>query len=469
MHLPPSFVKHIHFVGIGGIGMSGIAEILHNQGYSVQGSDLSENNNIKRLRSIGIPIFIGHDSNNIRGAQVLVVSSAISKNNIEIVEARKHSIPIITRGEMLAEIIRLKKAIAISGTHGKTTTTSIISTLLNSADLDPTIINGGIINKIQTNAKLGSGEWFVVEADESDGSFLKLPSTINVITNIEPEHMDHYGSVENLEDAFFKFIKNLPFYGLGVVCTDNTTVNKIFQKNVDRRLVSYGFDGSPNFKAENLRFLNNGILFDVIISLGINNEKDDSHQVKHLKDVFLPMFGKHNVLNALAGIAVATELGIDLEIVKKSLSEFLGVKRRFTILGTKNGITFVDDYAHHPSEIDAVIDAAKQTDSKNVIMIFQPHRYTRLSALWTEFLETLKKVNTVIVLPVYTAGEKQIEKINSETFVQELSKETNSYYAGNKLEIMNLIKSKSNNGDIIIAVGAGDITHTIKEIFEEYE
>jgi UDP-N-acetylmuramate--alanine ligase len=471
MHLSPNLVNYVHFVGIGGIGMSGIAEILHNQGYSVKGSDLSENTNVIRLKNMGIPIVIGHDANNIRGSQVLVISSAIPCDNPEVKAARNTLIPIITRGEMLAEIIRLKKAIAISGMHGKTTTTSIIAALLNAADFDPTVINGGIINKLQTNAQLGNGEWFVVEADESDGSFLKLPSIINVITNIDQEHMKYFKTQENIEKFFLQFLKNLPFYGLGVVCSDNEGIQKILSKNnIDRRITKYGLIGSPNIKAENIRASNNGMLFDVTIYFNGNSatwQAPRSNGCKIIKDIFLPMLGKHNVLNTLAGIAVAVELGIDFEIMKKAFADFTGVRRRFSILGTKNGVTFVDDYAHHPSEIKAVLEAANQTAKRHIITVFQPHRYSRFSDLWKEFLKVLGTADIVIAMPVYTAGEEPIENINSETFIKELAKTKESYYAQNTDEVLNIIKNIAKEGDLVIGMGAGSISEFIKKVYEQ--
>ncbi|MDR0632888.1 MAG: UDP-N-acetylmuramate--L-alanine ligase [Holosporales bacterium] len=467
----------MHFVGIGGIGMSGIAEILHNQGYPVKGSDLTENSSVRRLKAVGIPVTVGHDAANIVGAQVVVISSAIPQDNPEIVAARDACIPIITRGEMLAEVIRLKKAIAISGTHGKTTTTSIIAALLNTADFDPTIINGGIINKLQTNAKLGSGEWFVVEADESDGSFLRLPSVINVITNIEPEHMEHFQSIDALEKAFLQFIRNLPFYGLGVVCTDDPIVNKNFTKSVDRRIISYGLQGTPNFKAENIRTEANGLLFDVSIALrqspvfGKVSKQGALVATKRMADVFLPMFGEHNVLNALAGIAVATELGINLEIVKKTLAEFTGVKRRFSILGAKGSVTFVDDYAHHPTEIKAVLNAARQTTAHRVIIVFQAHRYTRFSRFWGDFLNALSQADAVITMPVYSAGEEAIKNITGQNFAKDLGQkyEKESYFAQTPQEALDIVKKIAKEGDFVIGMGAGTISEFIRDIYEHYE
>lgn len=474
MYVSPNFVRSLHFVGIGGIGMSGIAEILHNQGYSVRGSDLVENANIQRLKSIGIPVVIGHKKENIRGVQAVVVSTAIPQFNSEILAAREYGIPIITRGEMLAEVIRLKKSIAVSGSHGKTTTTSLIASVLSEADLDPTIINGGIINTYHTNAKLGHGEWMVVEADESDGSFLKLPSVINIITNIDVEHMSYYKTVDNLRAAFTQFIKNLPFYGLGVICSDHPSVQEIFSQPVDRRCVTYGLTGEPNFKGENIRFLNNGMLFDVVMTKNVSSilrkVAPDISQPHMIHDVFLPMYGTHNILNALAAIAVANELGIDIEVVKRSFSAFLGVKRRFTILGVMRGVTFVDDYAHHPTEIQAVMNAARKTAAKRLIVIFQPHRYTRFSSLWNEFLTVLAQADVVIIPPVYPAGEAEIPGITNENFVEVLHKsgKQEAYAAKSYDETLQYVQQIAQENDFVIGMGAGNISEWMHQIYKAF-
>jgi UDP-N-acetylmuramate--alanine ligase len=470
--------RSFHFIGIGGIGMSGIAEILHNQGQAVRGSDVSENANVQRLVKLGIPISIGHDPDNVRGAQAVVASSAISDENVEIVAARKNNIPVMTRGEMLAEVIRSKKAIAVSGSHGKTTTTSLISAILSEANFDPTIINGGILNTYQTNAKLGSGDWFVVEADESDGAFLKLPSTINVITNIDCEHLTFYKTIENLEHAFFQFIRNLPYYGLGVVCSDHPRVRRMFcEENsvIDRRLVTYGISSDssfiPTLKGENIRFLANGTIFDVTISLDIPftpKSAGCSNSVK-VSDVFIPILGQHNVLNALAAIAVANELRISPEIYKSALASFQGVKRRFTVLGKKRGVTFVDDYAHHPMEIQAVIAAARQTDAARIIAIFQPHRYSRLSALFDEFVDVLSTADTVIVLPVYAAGEAAMNGYTNEKVVEALKSRgnKNAYFCEDQ-ELPDLARKIAENRDFLVGLGAGSISEIILSVYNLY-
>ncbi|MDR1597623.1 MAG: UDP-N-acetylmuramate--L-alanine ligase [Holosporales bacterium] len=445
--------RSLYFVGIGGIGMSGIAEILHNKGLVVRGSDVSENANVKRLACMGIPISIGHSSENIRGAHAVVVSSAIPPDNPELIAAKENNIPVITRGEMLAELIRAEKAIAVSGTHGKTTTTSLIAAVLNAADLDPTIINGGIINTYQANAKLGNGDWFVVEADESDGSFLRLPSTINVITNIDPEHMNYYQTEANLEQAFWQFIRNLPFYGLGVVCLDHPRVKRLFGKpaegephsslgHPERRIVTYGFDGSPHFKAENVRFLENGTMFDVAVTQGIPFASNPSLGAYKMQDLFLPMLGKHNVLNALAAVAVAKELEISADVIKSAFASFQGVKRRFTILGQTCGVTFVDDYAHHPMEIKAVIDAARQAHAARVVAVFQPHRYSRFTQFFDAFADVLAKADIVIALPVYAAGESPQSVQSSSQSIQASHQNTQSSHKSSHSSSQNTHSSR---------------------------
>lgn len=456
--------------------MSGIAEILHNQGKAVHGSDITENANVSRLIRLGIPVAIGHHRDNVRGAQAVVVSSAIPDSNPEVIAAREHNIPVVMRGEMLAEVIRLKQAIAVSGSHGKTTTTSLIAAILSNADFDPTIINGGILNTYQTNAKLGNGDWFVVEADESDGAFLKLPSIINVITNIDCEHMGFYKTEANLEDAFRQFIRNLPYYGLGVICADHPRVAKMFcypsseAPPIDRRLVTYGVSSpSSNFKAENIRFLEDGTTFDVVVSLGV--PFTPSAVPVRIQDVFIPLLGVHNVLNALAAIAVAHELRISPEVYKSALSPFQGVKRRFTVLGKKDGVTFVDDYAHHPTEIGAVLAAIKQTNAKRVIALFQPHRYSRFSSLFQDFLKVLAKADVVIVLPVYAAGEDPMKNCSSEAFVDDLKMHDkmhdNVYFSENK-DVLKVVREIATDGDYCIGLGAGSISDIMSNLFTSF-
>lgn len=474
MFFAPHFVQSIHFVGIGGIGMSGIAEILHDQGYAVRGSDARENANVQRLRSLGIPVMIGHKADHIRGAQCLVVSTAIPVDNPELVAARKYRIPVLTRGEMLAEIVRFKKAVAISGTHGKTTTTSLIATILNAADLDPTVINGGIINTLQTNARLGHGDWMVVEADESDGSFLKIPSLINIITNIDCEHMNYYKTEENLERAFRSFLRNLPFYGLGVLCTDHPRVKKIFENGVDRRLVSYGFEGTPHFKAENVVTTEEGSYFDLVITqdtpylLGRSGPGTlPSHTVHK---VFLPMLGFHNILNALAALATAHELGINAEVCKAALRSFKGVHRRFTRLGQKDGVTFIDDYAHHPMEIRAVLEAARQTPAKRICVVFQPHRYSRFSQLFSDFVSVLSKADVVVTLPVYSAGEDPVDGMTPQAFADALrpSLGDQAYAVKGPEELAALLPGITQEGDYVVGMGAGSVSDILSKLYGQF-
>lgn len=471
----PHFVQSIHFVGIGGIGMSGIAEILHNQGYAVRGSDARENANTQRLRNLGIPVTIGHDADNIRGVQCLVVSTAIPSDNPEVVAARKVRIPVLTRGEMLAEIVRFKKAVAVSGTHGKTTTTSLIASILNEADLDPTVINGGIINTLQTNAKLGHGVWMVVEADESDGSFLKIPSLINVITNIDCEHMNYYKTEENLIQAFRVFLRNLPFYGLGIVCTDHPRVKAIFDEGVDRRLVSYGLEGTPHFRAENIRSTETGSIFDVVVTQSspclLGRPGVEALPSYTLHDVAIPMLGRHNILNTLAALAAAHELGINNEVCKAALASFRGVHRRFTWLGQKDGVTFIDDYAHHPTEIRAVLEAARQTSAQRVCVVFQPHRYSRFSKLFEDFLEVLSAADVVVTLPVYAAGESPVEGFTAQAFTEALRERLGdqAYAVEGGAELAELLPQITREGDTVVGMGAGSLSEIMEKVFKTFE
>lgn len=472
MHLSPSFVHSLHFVGIGGIGMSGIAEVLHNQGYAVRGSDVMENANVRRLRGLGIPVVVGHAAENIRGADALVISTAIESDNIEVRAARERGVPITTRGEMLAEVARLKRTVAVSGSHGKTTTTSLIASVFSGADLDPTIINGGILNTYNTNARLGNGEWVIVEADESDGSFLKLPSIINVITNIDLEHMGFYQTANALEKAFRQFVYNLPFYGLGVLCTDHPRVRALMQKPLDRRIVTYGWEGHPTVRGENLRYLPTGVQFDVAISAGVPTflaQTPQAQETCRIQDLFLPMFGAHNALNALAAVAIANELGIDMEVVRRAFAEFAGVKRRFTIVGACRGATLVDDYAHHPAEIAVVLKAAQQVRAKRRIVIFQPHRFTRMQALWDDFVKVLKTAEHVIVAPVHSAGEKPIEGIEHGIFAQALRTAGTAQVdtTNNYDELLSRLAQILQEGDLVIGMGAGSISDWMARLYAD--
>ena len=451
----PLEVGVIHFVGIGGIGMSGIAEIMHNLGYLVQGSDLVEGANVARLKSIGIRVTVGHAEQNLGSAEVVVISSAVNIDNPEIVAARRRLIPVVRRAEMLGELMRLRQSIAVGGTHGKTTTTSMIASLLDDAKLDPTVINGGIINAWGSNARLGQGDWMVVEADESDGTFVKLPSTIAVVTNINLEHMDHYGSFDALRRAFDAFVENIPFYGFAILCIDDSEVQSLISRVSDRKIITYGVNSQAEIRVTNMRTTLEGSYFDVDV-LGRTCKRKT-----HLTNLFLPMHGGHNVQNALSVIGVANELGISDDIVAKSLAEFSGVKRRFTKTGEVDGITIIDDYAHHPVEILAVLKAARLLASKGqIIAVIQPHRYTRLRDLLGEFCTCFYDADTVIVAPVHAAGEKPIEGIHRDALVDGLRHHGHRAVQALKTpeDLPGIIDKLAERGDLVLCMGAGTIT-----------
>ena len=460
MRALPLSIGTIHFVGIGGIGMSGIAEVLASLGYSVQGSDQAESANVKRLQKHGIKVFIGHSEANIENAEVLVISSAVKSDNPEVQAARKRMVPVVRRAEMLAELMRLKWSIAVGGTHGKTTTTSLIAHLLDFASMDPTVINGGIINAWGSNARLGSGDWMVAEADESDGTFLKLPATIAVVTNIDPEHLDHYGSFDALRAAFVTFVENIPFYGFAALCIDSAEVQALIPKVSDRRIVTYGFNQQAMVRGENLRTEPGGVVFDITFASfsGIDGET--------LKDLHLPMFGRHNVENALAAAAMAREMGIENDQLRGAFAGFEGVNRRFTKTGEVGGITIIDDYGHHPVEISSVLRAARDASGGQVIAVVQPHRYSRLKDLFEDFCTCFNDADAVLVANVYEAGEKPIEGINRDTLVAGLRERGHRLVvplAGPDelaVEISKLAKS----GDMVVCLGAGDITHWAKSL-----
>ena len=456
MRAMPLDIGLIHFVGIGGIGMSGIAEVLHNLGYRVQGSDIAESANTRRLGEIGIKVAIGHRADNIAHAQVVVVSSAVKKDNPEVLAARARLLPVVRRAEMLGELMRLKWSIAIGGTHGKTTTTSMVAAMLDAGDLDPTVINGGIINAYGTNARLGGGDWMVVESDESDGSFLRLPATIAVVTNVDPEHLDHYGTFDALREAFVRFVENIPFYGFAVLCTGHPEVQALIPRIADRRIVTYGLGGTADVRAINLRLDRNGADFDVMIESRTTNE---SRVIEGLR---LPMFGQHNVQNALAAIAVAQEMGLPDDTIRRALSTFSGVKRRFTRTGEAHGITVIDDYGHHPVEIAAVLRAARHAygGSGRVIAVMQPHRYTRLASLKAEFATCFGDADTVIVADVYAAGETPIEGVNRDMLVNLVRKAGHRDVTalGGPGDLPGLVWQIARPGDVVVCLGAGNIT-----------
>src|SRR3984885_8797359 len=407
----PREIGPIHFVGIGGIGMSGIAEVLCNLGYTVQGSDASEGANVVRLREKGVTVSVGHKAENVAGADVVVVSTAIKRDNPELLAARAARIPVVRRAEMLAELMRLKSCVAIAGTHGKTTTTSMVAALLDAGDLDPTVINGGIINAYGTNARLGAGDWMVVEADESDGTFLKLPADIAIVTNIDPEHLDHFHTFEAVQDAFRDFVENIPFYGFAVTCTDHPVVQTLVGKLEDRRILTYGENPQADIRLVDLDHHDGKSRFSVLFR---DREGKTTHTIDKL---IMPMPGRHNALNATAAIAVAHELGLSDEMIRKALAGFGGVRRRFTKTGEWNGVTIIDDYGHHPVEISAVLRAARESINGKVIAVVQPHRFTRLQSLFEEFCTCFNDPDTVVVAEVYPAGEAPIPGIDRDHFV----------------------------------------------------
>jgi UDP-N-acetylmuramate--alanine ligase len=450
----PQTIGLVHFIGIGGIGMSGIAEVLHNLGYKVQGSDQSESANVQRLREKGIECFVGHKAENLGDAEVIVVSTAIKKTNPELMAAREKLLPVVRRAEMLAELMRFRNAVAIGGTHGKTTTTSMVATLLDAGGLDPTVINGGIINAYGTNARMGEGEWMVVEADESDGTFLKLPADVAVVTNIDPEHLDHYGTFDKVREAFRQFVENVPFYGFGVMCTDHPEVQALVSHIEDRRVITYGENAQADVRFTNHHMDGAVSVFDVIIR---NRKSVSSTTIEGLR---LPMPGRHNVSNATAAIAVATELGISPEAVKRGLSSFGGVKRRFTHTGTWNGVEVFDDYGHHPVEIKAVLSAAREATKGRVIAIAQPHRFTRLRDLFDDFAACFNDADTVMIAPVYNAGEDPIDGINSETLTARIRAggPRDARHIEGPAAIAPIVRELAKPGDFVVYLGAGNIT-----------
>ena len=453
----------IHFVGIGGIGMSGIAEVMLNLGYQVQGSDARESINTERLKRLGAKIYIGQKAEQVHEAGAIVMSSAIKADNPELMEARARAIPVVRRAEMLAELMRLKWTIAVGGTHGKTTTTTMIAALLEGGDLDPTVINGGIINAYASNAKLGMGDWMVVEADESDGTFLKLLPTVAVVTNIDPEHMEHYGEFDTLRSAFDQFVENLPFYGFAVLCIDHPEVQSLVSRISDRRVITYGFNPQADVRAENLKLETGGSRFDVVFR-GLDGEED------RWADLFLPMAGRHNAQNVLSAIAVSRELGLDVEKVRAGLKSFAGVKRRFTHIGDWNGVTIIDDYGHHPVEIAAVLQAARQVTKGKVHAVMQPHRYSRLRDLFEDFSTCFNDADRVYVADVYAAGEEPIEGVSSPALAESIRSHGHRFVnLTAKATLAKDLHPHLEKDDLVVCLGAGDITYWAAELVDNLD
>ncbi len=454
MRALPLSIGTIHFVGIGGIGMSGIAEVLHNLGYVVQGSDISESANVLRLRAAGIAVTIGHDAANLGSAQVVVTSTAVKRDNPEVQAARARLIPVVRRAEMLAELMRLKWSIAVGGTHGKTTTTSLVAAVLEAAKLDPTVINGGIINAYGTNTRLGDGEWMVVEADESDGSFLRLPAVIAVVTNMDPEHLDHWGTAEAMVAGYDQFVGNVPFYGFAVLCIDHPAVQQMIPRLSDHRIITYGFSPQADIRAEHVIPDKLGSSFHVVVT--------DRHRGRdrRLGPFRLPMLGAHNVQNALAAIAIGVEMELDNETLRTAFLGFKGVKRRFTKTGEAGGITVIDDYGHHPVEIAAVLKAARQAGAGDVIAVVQPHRYTRLESLFNEFCTCMNDAGTVIVADVYAAGEAPIPGVDRDALVEGLRARGHRRVVPLPApgRLAEMIQAIAKPGDFVVCLGAGNIT-----------
>ncbi len=454
MRAMPLSIGTIHFVGIGGIGMSGIAEVLHMLGYSVQGSDIAESANVKRLRAQGIRVNVGHDASNLGDAQVVVVSTAVRADNPEVTAARQNLIPVVRRAEMLAELMRLRWAIAVGGTHGKTTTTSLIAAVLEAAKMDPTVINGGIIEAYGSNTRMGAGDWMVVEADESDGSFLRLPATIAVVTNMDPEHLDHWGTAEAMTAGYDQFVGSIPFYGFAVLCIDHPGVQAMIPR-VDRRIVTYGFSPQADIRADRLVANTLGATFEVEVTDRFRN------RTRRMGPYRLPMLGQHNVQNALAAVAVAVEMEIDDQTLRHAFMTFKGVKRRFTRCGDSGGITVIDDYGHHPVEIAAVLKAARQAGARDVIAIVQPHRYSRLASLFTEFCTCMNDAGTVVIADVYAAGEAPIPGITRDALVDGLraSGHRSVVALPGPEHLAEMVHAIAKPGDFVICLGAGTITN----------
>ena len=443
----------IHFVGIGGIGMSGIAEVMHNLGYSVQGSDIAEGYVVEGLRKLGIPVMIGHAAGNLGDAAVVVTSTAVKRDNPEVAAALEGRVPVVRRAEMLAELMRLKRTVAVAGTHGKTTTTSMIAALLDAGGIDPTVINGGIINSYGSNARLGASEWMVVEADESDGSFLRLDGTIAVVTNIDPEHLDHYGSFDAVKEAFVEFIENVPFYGAAVLCIDHPEVQAIIPRVRDRRVITYGFSAQADVRGEHVTPVPGGNRFDIAV-----RQRDGSF--RRIESIELPMPGRHNVQNAIAAVAVAVEMGCADTVIQTGFAKFTGVKRRFTQVGEVGDVTIIDDYAHHPVEIRAVLSAARESVIGRVIAVVQPHRFTRLRDHMEDFQTAFNDADVVYAAPVYPAGEQPIAGVDALALVEGIKARghRSAHVTEGQEALASTLAKTIEPGDMVVCLGAGDIT-----------
>ena len=462
----PLSIGRIHFTGIGGIGMSGIAEILHDMGYEVQGSDAAENANVQRLRDKGITIMVGQQAANIANATIVVVSTAIKADNPEVMEARRRFLPVVHRAEMLGELMRLRWSVAIAGTHGKTTTTSLVATLLDAGGIDPTVINGGIITGWGSNARLGESDWMVVEADESDGSFSRLNPTVAVVTNIDPEHLDHHGDFDNLKAAFRQFVASIPFYGFATLCIDHPVVQRMMPEIPERRLITYGLSASADIRATNLTASDEGMRFDVMISRRIDAG------MEMIPDVLLPMLGEHNVLNCLAAISVALEMGISDQAIRDGLKNFRGVGRRFEFKGSADGIMVIDDYGHHPVEIEAALSAARMLKPENkVIAVVQPHRYSRLQDLFADFCGCFNDADAVLVADVYAAGEAPIDGVDKDSLVAGLM--AHGHPRPEALTAPETLAEQvlaiAGPGDLVICLGAGSSTRWAAELPQQLE
>ncbi len=455
----------IHFIGVGGIGMSGLAQIMHNMGFAIQGSDLNENKNTDRLIKLGMKIKIGHSKKNLNKATMIVISSAVKNNNVELIAAKNKKLPIFKRGEMLANVVALKKNIVITGSHGKTTTTSLIANILVKSGLDPTVINGGVINSLKNNAQLGKGDWAVIESDESDGSFLKLPITYSIVTNLDKEHLDYYKSYQNLKKSFSSFIEKTPSFGKSLICIDNKNLESLLKKCKTRNFLTYGFNKLSNYQIINVRKKKKFSTFDLKI-------KFPTSKTTFIKDIVVNLIGDHNVTNATASIAIALNLGIKISKIKDALRKFLGIQRRFTKVFEVDKREFYDDYAHHPTEIRAVISSARQVHKdRKIICVFQPHRYTRVKSLKKEFASSFKFCDAVVLCPVYSAGEKPTNNFSQENFSKLISKKSRIQVVNikNKEELKNYFKKNLIENEMVICTGAGSISNWIREIGVELQ